>query len=255
MVEKHLMPQNSSSPEPAPAQRRQTFPWRRLIVFTAILVAASLAYWLFRDQLDLTKLAEREAQLRAFQKSHPLPVLAGAFLFYVAMIALNVPAGAVLTLSYAWLFGFLPTLVLVSFASTAGATLSFLLARYLLHDAIQQRFGDRLAKVHEALRREGAFYLFMLRLIPLVPFFVINPVMGLTPMRARTFWWVSQLGMLPGTAVYVWAGSSVPSLKQLSQGQILKPEMLAAFVALGLFPLVVRKLFSWLRPQGPPPAA
>ena len=152
-----------------------------------------------------------------------------------------------MTLLFGWLFGFWRGLVVVSFGSTAGATVAFLLSRYLLRDAIIQRFGDRLSSFNESLEREGAFYLFTLRLIPAVPFFVINAVMGLSPLRVRTFWWVSQLGMLAGTAVYVYAGASVPRLQTLADkgvGTIFTPsqmtQILMAFVLLGLFPLIVR---------------
>ena len=121
----------------------------------------------------------------------------------------------------------------------------------MFRDAVQSRFGDRLRAFNEALARDGAVYLFTLRLIPAVPFFVINLVMGLTPLRAATFWWVSQVGMLPGTAVYVYAGSAVPDLQLLAErglGGIVSPQVLAAFVLLGVFPLLVRTIMRRLRP-------
>jgi uncharacterized membrane protein YdjX (TVP38/TMEM64 family) len=122
-----------------------------------------------------------------------------------------------------------------------------------MRDAIQTRFGDRLAKFNEALEREGAFYLFTLRLIPAVPFFVINVVMGLTPLRVTTYWWVSQVGMLPGTAAYVYAGTSVPDLQTLAtQGVsgIISPQLLSAFVVLGLLAIVIKKVLSWVTSDG-----
>jgi uncharacterized membrane protein YdjX (TVP38/TMEM64 family) len=124
-------------------------------------------------------------------------------------------------------------------------------SRFLLRDSIQKRFGDRLATFHRALEREGAFYLFMLRLIPAVPFVVINMVMGLTPVRTYTYWWVSQLGMLPGTAVYVYAGASVPDLATLAERGvrgILSPQLFAAFALLGIVPLVLKKIVQRFRP-------
>ncbi|MBT4867634.1 MAG: TVP38/TMEM64 family protein, partial [Planctomycetaceae bacterium] len=139
-------------------------------------------------------------------------------------------------------------------ASTTGATLSFLMSRYLLRDLIQNKFGNRLQKFNEALEREGAFYLFSLRLIPVVPFFVINLVMGLTPIRVRTFWWVSQVGMLAGTCVYVFAGTRIPSLKEIvdkGAGGVLDFELFAAFALLGLFPLAAKKIMSRFRPPAP----
>ena len=155
---------------------------------------------------------------------------------------------------YGWYFRFGPGLILVSFASTMGATLAFMLSRFLFRDFIQSRFGDRLNSFNQSLEREGPFFLFTLRLVPAVPFFVINAVMGLTPIKTRTFWWVSQLGMLAGTIVFVYAGSSVPSLQTLADkgiNAVFTPrqftQILLAFVLLGVFPLAVRwgmKLFS-----------
>ena len=153
-----------------------------------------------------------------------------------------------MTLIIGWLFGFWSAMLIVSFGSTAGATVAFLLSRHLMRDAIQNRFGERLFKFNEALEREGAFYLFTLRLIPVVPFFVINVVMGLTPLRVTTFWWVSQVGMIPGTAAYVYAGTSVPDLQTLATkgaGGIISPQLLGAFVILGLLPIVIKKVLSW----------
>ena len=183
-----------------------------------------------------------------------------AFLIYVLVTGLSLPGAAPLTLLYGWYFGFAPTLLLVSFASTSGATISFLTSRHLLRESIEQKFGERLRVFNEHLAKEGAFYLFSLRLIPVVPFFVINLVMGLTPLSTRTYWWVSQLGMLPGTAVYVYAGSRVPNLSQLAdQGPaaVLSPEQLVqlfiAFAMLGVFPLIVKRLLKWAG-RGTPPS-
>jgi uncharacterized membrane protein YdjX (TVP38/TMEM64 family) len=157
------------------------------------------------------------------------------------------PGAAVLTLVYGWYLGLLEGVVLVSVASTTGASLAFLLSRFLFRDSIQSRFGERLQSFNASLEKEGPFFLFTLRLIPAVPFFLINAVMGLTPIRARTFWWVSQLGMLPGTIVYVYAGSVVPSLQKLADEGIkavFSPaqltQIIVAFALLGVFPLIVR---------------
>lgn len=173
--------------------------------------------------------------------------VAVAVAIYVTATGLSLPGASILTLVCGWLFGFWRGLLLVSMASTAGATVAFLLSRYLFRDALQSRFGDRLAGFNAALESDGAFYLFTLRLIPAVPFFVINVVMGLTALKTWTFWWVSQLGMLPGTVVYVSAGASVPSLKVLSErgvGGLLSPQLFVAFVALGLFPLIVKSVMK-----------
>jgi uncharacterized membrane protein YdjX (TVP38/TMEM64 family) len=182
-----------------------------------------------------------------------------ALLIYVLVTGVSLPGASILTLAYAWYFGFARGLVLVSFASTGGATMAFLLSRYFLRDSIQSRFGDRLALVNESLEREGAFYLFTLRLITAVPFFVINPVMGLTPVRVWTYWWVSQLGMLPGTVVYVYAGSQFPDLKTLAEdggSGLLTWPLGIAFAMLGLFPFVVKKLVAkWKAGKVAEPAA
>lgn len=228
--------------------------WKKLLVLGVVVVAAAIGYAQFRETLTLQYLAARETQLRTYQHEHPLMVYGAAFLVYVAVTGLSLPGAAALTLTCGWFFGFWRGMLLVSFASTTGATVAFLTGRFLLRDSIQQRFGDRLMAFNHALEREGAFYLFMLRLIPAVPFFVINIVMGLTPIRAWSFWWVSQLGMLPGTAVFVYAGSSVPNLTTLAdqgvQG-ILSPQLLAAFALLGLMPLVLKKLVQRFRPAPP----
>ena len=248
--------ENSSSDPAAPAQNS-----RRLIVMGLLLTAFVVAYTQFGGALSLQNLAARESQLRQYQADQPLVVFAVAFLIYVTATGLSLPGAVVLTLVFSWYFGFIGGLVLVSFASTAGATVAFLLSRYLFRDAIQQRFGERLSSFSQSLEREGPFFLFTLRLIPAVPFFIINAVMGLTLIRTSTFWWISQIGMLPGTAIYVYAGSSVPNLSTLAEkgiGAVFSPAQLTkiffAFVLLGLFPLIVRFVMSRFQPRTIPPA-
>jgi uncharacterized membrane protein YdjX (TVP38/TMEM64 family) len=201
--------------------------------------------------LDLDFLSEKESELRAFQAQHPWMVYGVAFAVYVLVTGLSLPGAAPLSLLYAWYFGFLPGVILVSFASTTGATIAFLLSRHFFRDAVISRFGDRLQSFNEHLREDGAYYLLWLRLVPLFPFFVINLVMGLTLLPTRTFWWVSQLGMLPGTMLYVYAGSRVPSLGQLAEkgiSSILSPSQLGqlafAFALLGAFPLIIKHLLG-----------
>ncbi len=227
---------------------------QKLVILVAVLLVIVIAYTQFGDVLSLQNLAKQEAQLRSFQSAHPVLVIGAAFLVYVTVTGLSLPGATVLTLCYGWYFGFGLGFVLVSFASTAGATVAFLLSRFLFRDAIQNRFGARLESFNQSLEKEGPFFLFTLRLIPAVPFFVINAVMGLTPIKTFTFWWVSQLGMLAGTAVYVYAGSSVPDLQTLADkgiNAVFTPsqltQILVAFVLLGIFPLLVRggmKLFG-----------
>lgn len=163
------------------------------------------------------------------------------FLAYVMVTGLSLPGAALLTLIAGFIFGFLPALVIVSFASTIGATLAFLFSRILLKDWVQNKFASHIKTVNRGFEADGAFYLFTLRLIPAVPFFVVNLVMGLMPVRTWTFYWVSQLGMLPGTVVFVNAGAQVGQIEALSVSGILSPALIGSFVLLGIFPLLIRK--------------
>ncbi len=217
-----------------------------------LVIVASIAgggYWLLEDRLSFAYLASQETALREFRLNRPAWASVIAVAFYVAVAGFSLPGAAVITLAYGWYFGFWHGLLVVSFGSTGGATLAFLMTRYLFQNLVQQRFSQRLVSINAALDREGAFYLFTLRLIPAVPFFVINAVMGVTKIRATTFWWVSQLGMLPGTAAYVYAGSQVPSLQQLADegvGRVLSWQLLLAFALLGLLPLVIKRIVGFL---------
>jgi uncharacterized membrane protein YdjX (TVP38/TMEM64 family) len=229
------------TPEAAPKKGKKA--WIKVLVLLIVAATIAVVFLNFKDELTLESIAKQESALKEYQENHPVLVYGLAFLLYVAVAGLSLPAAAPLTLIYGWYFGFGPGLVVVSFASTVGATLAFLLSRHLLGESIQSKFGDRLSAFNRALEREGAFYLFTLRLIPVVPFFVINLVMGLTPIRVLTYFWVSQIGMLPGTAVYVYAGTAVPDLQTLSEqgaGGILTPKILLAFGILGLFPFLVK---------------
>lgn len=220
---------------------------RKAALLAAIVALGFVAYWLLGSHLSLESIAQKESQLRDYQRSHPILVIMVAVAVYVAVVGLSLPGATAMTLAYGWYFGFLAGFVMVSFAATAGATLAFLMTRYLLRDFVQNRYAGRLSGINEAFEREGAFYLFSLRLIPAVPFFVINAVMGLTRIHAVTFWWVSQLGMLPGTAAYVYAGASVPSLKELSNvglGSVVRWQLLLAFALIGLLPLIVKRLVA-----------
>ena len=244
---------SSSSPD-SKSDEPKKGGWGKFVVFGIIAVIAGVAYWMFGDQLSLESLAKQESALRAYQEDNPILVIGAAFLIYVAITGLSLPGAAPLTLVYGWYFGFLRGLILVSFASTLGATVAFLVSRYLFRDAIQSRFGKQLEKFNESLEKEGPFYLFTLRLIPAVPFFVINAVMGLTKIKTLTFWWVSQVGMLAGTAVFVYAGSRVPNLTELADKgvkAVFTPTQLiqifVAFAFIGILPLAARwaiKLFG-----------
>ena len=207
-----------------------------IVIFAALVVAF---FWFdLTRYLDLEYLKSRQADIDVFYRDHPVALLAGYFLIYVAITGLSLPGAAIMTLVGGAVFGLLWGTVLVSFASTIGATIAFVVARYILRDGIQRRYGDRLKAINEGVERDGAFYLFTLRLVPAFPFFVINLVMGLTPMRTLTFALVSQLGMLPGTIVFVNAGTQLARIESL-QG-ILSPTLIGSFVLLGVFPLIAK---------------
>ena len=213
-----------------------------LILLTVVALAA--AFWFFDlgHWLRLEALKARQTELLALYDARPLTVIAVYMAVYVTVTALSLPGAVILTLAGGALFGLWTGLVVVSLASTAGATLAFLAARYLLRDSVTRRFGARLDEVHRGMDRNGAFYLFTLRLVPLVPFFVINLVMGLTKMPARRYAWVSQLGMLPGTLVYVNAGTALGGLQSLSG--IVSPQLLGAFALLAVFPWIARAVLG-----------
>ncbi|MET0094394.1 MAG: FAD-dependent oxidoreductase, partial [Sedimenticola sp.] len=187
----------------------------------------------------------KQAELEGFRQENPFGTAAAFFLVYVAVTALSLPGATVMTLVVGAVFGLFWGFVMVSFASTLGATLAFLVARFLLHDAVQDRFGDKLRAINDGVRKDGAFYLFGLRLVPIFPFFVINLVMGLTPMRTWTYAWVSQVGMLAGTLVYVNAGTQLGKLETLSG--ILSPNLLISFALLGVFPLIAKKVLQVIK--------
>jgi pyruvate/2-oxoglutarate dehydrogenase complex dihydrolipoamide dehydrogenase (E3) component/uncharacterized membrane protein YdjX (TVP38/TMEM64 family) len=214
---------------------------RKVLLLVAVLLGIVAFFALGLDRyFSLAFLKESQASLATLREQQPLQLALGFFLVYVAVTALSLPGAVIVTLAGGAIFGLGWGLLLVSFASSVGATLAFLTARFLLRDSVQSRFGQRLAEMDKGIQKDGAFYLFTLRLIPVVPFFVINLLMGLTQMKTWTYYWVSQLGMLAGTAVYVNAGTQLGQLDSL-QG-ILSPGLLGSFVLLGLFPLMARKV-------------
>ncbi|MFN7571722.1 MAG: FAD-dependent oxidoreductase [Betaproteobacteria bacterium] len=208
-----------------------------------IVLLAAIAAFFFFDLgrfLSLEFFQQQRAAINAYYAANPATTLVAYFLLYVAVTALSLPGAAVMTLVGGALFGFWVGLVLVSFASSIGATLAFLASRLVLRDWVQGKFGDKLAPINAGIEREGAFYLFALRLVPLFPFFVVNLLMGLTKLRTLTFYWVSQLGMLAGTAVFVYAGTQLGQFK-ISGGLIF------AFVLLGIFPLIAKRVLDALK--------
>ncbi len=218
----------------------------RILLVAAIIALIAAFFVLDLDRyLSLAQLKASQESLNAYYAAHPAETIAAYFLAYVAVTALSLPGAAVMTLAGGALFGLLVGTAVVSFASTIGATAAFLVARYLLRDPVQRRFGGKLKAIDAGVEKDGPFYLFTLRLVPVFPFFVINLAMGLTPIRTRTFYWVSQLGMLPGTIVYANAGTRLAQIESL-QG-ILSAGLLLSFALLGLFPLVAKKIVEFLR--------
>ncbi len=212
-----------------------------LLLVIAILASAFFALDLGRFfSLDYFK--SQQAAIEAYRAAHPGLTAGIFFAVYVAVTGLSLPGAAILTLVGGAIFGLLWGAVIVSFASTLGATLAFLVARFALRDWVQSQFGVRLKAINAGIEKEGGFYLFTLRLIPIFPFFVINLVMGLTPIRAWTFYWVSQIGMLAGTLVYVNAGTQLARIDSLRG--ILSPGLLISFALLGVFPLIAQKIVS-----------
>jgi pyruvate/2-oxoglutarate dehydrogenase complex dihydrolipoamide dehydrogenase (E3) component/uncharacterized membrane protein YdjX (TVP38/TMEM64 family) len=217
------------------------------ILLLLVIVLAVAAFFLFDvgQYLTLASLKARRDELAAFLEARPFLAVAAFFLVYVAVTALSLPGAAILTLAAGAIFGLWRGTVIVSFASTIGASLAFLSARYLLRDWVKARFGERIAAIDRGISRDGAFYLLTLRLIPAFPFFLINLAMGLTAMRLVTFALVSQAGMLLGTLVFVNAGTQLARIG--STRDILSPALLGSFVLLGLFPLVAKALIAWWR--------
>lgn len=219
---------------------------KRLLLFIVIVILGFLFWALDLGRfLNLSFLKGSLEDFRVLYAAHRFPVLFGYFVIYVTATALSLPGAAVLTLAGGALFGFFTGTLLVSFASTIGATLACAAARFLLRDWVQARLADKTEKINEGIKREGAFYLFTLRLIPLFPFWMINLVMGLTMMPLRRFYWVSQLGMLAGTMVYVNAGRELSKIDSLQA--ILSPTLLLSFTLLGVFPLAVKKIVEFYR--------
>ncbi|WP_409523196.1 FAD-dependent oxidoreductase [Nitrincola sp. MINF-07-Sa-05] len=214
-----------------------------VLLLVLFLVIAWQQSWL--SLLSLDNLKAQQLALESWRDQHPLMSSLVFFGIYVLVTALSLPGAAVMTLAGGAIFGLLWGLLLVSFASTLGATLAMLVSRYLLGDWVRRRFAGRMQAIDAGVAREGGFYLFTLRLVPLFPFFVINLVMGLTRMRVWTYWWVSQVGMLAGTIVYVNAGTQLARIDSLSG--ILSIELLGAFVLLGVFPLLARRIVDRIK--------
>ncbi|MFT6916400.1 MAG: pyruvate/2-oxoglutarate dehydrogenase complex dihydrolipoamide dehydrogenase (E3) component [Motiliproteus sp.] len=219
---------------------------KKSLLLSALLLLGAL-FFLFdlHQLLSLESLKQHQADFQQSLQQSPLLTGGGFFVLYILITALSLPGAAVMTLAAGALFGFGWGLLLVSFASSLGATLAFLVSRYLFRGMLQQRFGSQLQAINAGIERDGAFYLFTLRLVPLFPFFVINLVMGLTQLRTLTFYWVSQVGMLVGTMVFINAGTQLGQIESLSG--ILSPGLIISFCLLGVFPLVAKNIVQRVR--------
>ena len=217
----------------------------QIILLGAIVILVALFFYFDLGRyINLEFFQAQRAVVVDYYVDNRVVTIVAFLAIYIGMAALSLPGATIMTLAAGAVFGLPVGLVLVSFASTIGATLACMLARYLFRDAVQNRFGKYLGRINEGVEKDGAFYLFALRLVPAFPFFVVNLAMALTPIRLWTFYWVSQVGMLAGTAVYVNAGKEIGQLESLSG--ILSPTLLISFALLGVFPIIAKKALNVL---------
>lgn len=210
-------------------------------VIIMLIIILVMVFYLFDlgQYINLDYLKSQKQAIQDYYTMQPLYTMTLFFIAYVVMAALSLPGAAIMTLAGGAIFGLVKGTILISFASTIGATLAFLISRTLIRDYIQTKFGDSLVSINEGIKKDGPFYLFTLRLVPVFPFFIVNLVMGVTPIKTSAFYWVSQLGMLAGTMVYVNAGTQLGQLESVSG--ILSPALIGSFVLLGVFPLIAKK--------------
>ncbi len=213
-----------------------------IIVFVVIGLIAAFKIFNLGEYLSLSYIKESQQHFQELYSHNRSAVIVGYMAIYVLVTSLSLPGAAVMTLAGGALFGLVAGTIIVSFASTIGATLACVVARFILRDWVQSKLGDKLKTVNDGVEKEGAFYLFTLRLIPVFPFWLINLGMGLTKMPLKTFYWVSQIGMLAGTIVFVNAGKELGKIDSLSG--ILSPTLIGSFVLLGLFPIITKKLLG-----------
>jgi len=217
------------------------------ILLLLFIIALTAAFFVFdlNHYLSLEYLRESRLQFVSFYAENKLLTVTVYILAYIVITALSLPGAAVMTLAGGAIFGLVIGVIAVSFTSTIGASLAFLVSRYILRSWVEKKWGDRLSTINAGIEKEGSLYLLSLRLIPIFPFWIINLLMGLTRMRLITFYWVSQVGMLAGTIVYVNAGKELGKINSLSG--ILSPGLIVSFIILGLFPLIVNKAMSIYR--------
>lgn len=216
-----------------------------IIALGIVLFIAAFTYLDLGSYLTLTYIKDSQGHFQEIYLRNRLPVIASYMLIYIIVTALSLPGAAVMTIAGGALFGLPVGIVAVSIASTVGATLACFFSRFILRDWVQKKLGEKFKAINEGVEKEGAYYLFTARLIPVFPFFIINLAMGLTKMPLFRFFWVSQLGMLAGTAVYVNAGRELGRINSLSG--ILSPSLILSFAILGLFPIIMKKLVSFLK--------
>jgi len=220
------------------------------ITFILIVIGLIAAFRIFHldNYLSLSYVKESRDKFEMLYMDNRVAVIALYVAIYLLVTTLSLPGAAVLGLAAGSLFGLLTGTVVVSFASSIGATLACAVSRFILRDWVQKKFGDRLKTVNEGIEKEGAFYLFTLRLIPIFPFWLINLIMGLTKMPLKTYYWVSQIGMLPGTIIFVNAGKEIAKIDSLSG--ILSPGLIFSFALLGLFPITTKKILAFYKRGG-----
>jgi uncharacterized membrane protein YdjX (TVP38/TMEM64 family) len=228
-----------------PKQNSNNLIIKILIVIAIVAGIAAFNYFKLGQYLTLDYLKASQQNFHDLYLANKPLVISVYMVIYITVTALSLPGAAVLTLAGGGLFGLVVGTIVVSFASTIGATLACLVARFLMREWVQNKFGDKLTTINDGIANEGAFYLFTLRLIPVFPFFVINLVMGLTKLPIITFFWVSQVGMIAGTIVFVNAGKELAKIDSLSG--ILSPGLIGSFVILGLFPIAVKKGLSFYK--------
>jgi len=222
---------------------KQQLKW--LLAIVVVVAVVAFFYFDLGQWLSLENLKSQQTALSAYVEDHFVFSILVFFALYVAVAAFSLPGATILTLAGGAIFGLLTGFVIISFASSIGALLAFLGARFLFRDAIKKRFADKLAPIEKGIKKDGAFYLLSLRLVPLFPFFVVNLLMGLTNLPARTFYFFSQLGMIPGTLAFVYAGTQLAKIQSVKD--VLSPGLITAFVILGLLPITMRKLLQWFK--------
>lgn len=228
-------------------------PGRLLLLLLALAALIIFRHYHLGDYLTVAYLKESQARFREIYQAHRWATVGGYMLIYIVVTALSLPGAAVMTLAGGGLFGFWTATVAIALASTIGATLACGVSRFILRDWVARHFAEKMAAIDRGIEKEGAFYLFTLRLIPIFPFFVINLLMGLTKLRLTTYFWVSLLGMLPATMVFVNAGRELARINAPSD--VLSPGLLLSFALLGLFPLTTKKLLAAYRRKFPPISA